>query len=112
MKVCDGDAGAIPVSLVGKWGLMGGTTTRLEINPDGSGSIVGSVWGREPVEWSVKGNRLSVKAERGSGSANYAVGDGNELVLSKVQGLFILVAGAYTPLDMGNQVKVIEGFAW
>ena len=114
-RVYDGGVDAIPTFLVGKWGLTGGTTTQLEINRDGTGSIVGSVWGREPVRWSVDGKRLKVRAERGSGSADYAVGDGRELVLSRVLGLMILVAGVYTPIGTENPATEMEGFesfAW
>ncbi|MCL2194150.1 MAG: hypothetical protein FWB78_12250 [Treponema sp.] len=114
-RVYDGGVDAIPTFLVGKWGLTGGTTTQLEINRDGTGSIVGSVWGRELVEWSIHGNRLNVKVERGSGSADYALGDGNELVLSRVRGLLVLVAGVYTPIDTEIRAKDTggyESFAW
>ena len=90
---CD-NVGAVPA---GRWGLMGGTTTRLEINRDGHGFICGSVWGREPVIWKASENRLCARVERGSGSAEYAVNGNNELVLSNVRG-FILVAGTYRKL--------------
>ena len=112
VAVSDDNAKAIPAPLAGKWCLTGGTTTRLEINRDGSGSIEGSMWGREPVEWSIAGGRLLVAAERGVGSASYAIGDGNELVLSRVQGLFILVAGTYTPADVEDAVGSIENVLW
>jgi len=108
----DNKTEAIPKPLAGKWCLMGGTTTRLEVNLDGSGSIEGSMWGREPVEWSIAENRLCVTVERGSGSAKYAINDNNELVLSKVQGLFILVAGTYMPADARIKHNDPEMIIW
>ena len=111
MAIPDSDAETIPVPLAGKWWLVGGTTTRLEINPDGSGYIDGSMWGRERVEWSVSENRLCATAERGSGSAGYAI-NGDELVLSRAQGLLLLVAGTYTPTDAWRKADGIEGVLW
>jgi len=82
---------------VGRWELVG-ATAQIEINLDGSGSMLGTIWGREPVTWAASGNRLSVTVERGYGSADYVINGNNELVLSEVQGV-ILVAGTYTPAD-------------
>jgi len=96
---------------VGKWELRGGTTTRLEIKKDGSGTMTGSVWGKEPISWSVSGNRLSITAERGTGSADYAINDNNELLFSKIQG-FILIAGTYTLLAEEQQTESTKTTVW
>ena len=113
VAVSENNTEAIPTPLTGKWGLTGGTTTQLEINLNGSGSIYGSMWGKESVEWSISGNRLCATAERGSGSARFAINDNNELVLSKVQGLFILVAGTYTPANASSKkTDCIEDILW
>jgi len=107
-KVRDKAPKAIPAPLVGKWGLMGSTSTQLEVNPDGSGSIDGSVWGKEPVVWSASESRLSVAVERGNGSARYSLSGGSELVLSEVQGL-ILVAGTYVAEQSEVKAEIV---AW
>jgi len=111
MVVNDNNPELVPTLLVGKWELRGGITTRLEINSDGSGAIVGSVWGKEPMTWSVNGNRLCVTGERGTGSADYAINDDNELVFSKIQG-FILITGTYTFLAEEQQTESTKAIIW
>jgi len=103
-------AGELPAFLVGRWGLTGANMTQLEINKDKSGSILGSVWGKEPVRWSASGSRLIAEAERGSGSADYAINGSNELILSRVQG-FILVAGNYA-LFASDEAKSADILVW
>ena len=98
----------MPMPLVGKWSLVGSIMTRLEINQDGSGSVVGSVWGVEPAAWSISGSRLTVMLERGDGSADYAISDNNELFLSNAYG--ILVGGTYKPT--GEHPESYEAITW